>query len=818
MDSTTASDFPKATSGKPGGLLGGLRVLELGEQLAVPVLGLVLVEQGAEVVRVIDTARPAQDPVLAAVLACGKREASLDLGTPEGRGMLARLAASADVVLCDRGAVELAELGLDWEALRAGPNPGLVSCSIPAFAAGDPRAGLPVHDALAGAAGCLYERMLGAPRFHDLPIPSVLAALFAGSGVVGALVARLRTGRGQHVESTLFGSALFAQILGVFMKTGVPRGFVPLKLVATPFMRAWRCKDGRYAYLHITLPAHNARMLDVLDQQGLGQHARALRGVLSADTVRDPSQVGSIGEAKRIIQVLQRIFLERTADEWEASLGQELCCIKVRTIDEWLTDSLEAGMSDAAKVDDPVFGPLLTAGPGVVCPERPAVVGPRAPVADLEALVAAWQAAPKPVAVVPAAGIPADPKHPLEGLRVADLSRIIAGPCAARILAELGAEVTSIQSPGALDWQLSFHLLFNPGKRSVTLDQQSNEGKATLRALFDDLKPDVVLQNYRHLDVARSIGVGPEALRERFPGLVYAHLNAYGDVGRWQERPGFEQVVQAVSGIQVSYGTNGVPRLLPTPVIDIGSGLAGALAAMLGLYHRERTGQGVFVTTHLTWVAVLLQVLKVADVQRAAVLEQARVRGHSVTAPDPRHARLAGLLRTRDGWVAAMGPREEILTWLHAEQARFDPEAPNPLPAALKAFRWKRLNDLRHRLYKMGLSDDIVLEPVQPASKVVEALAELDLGPIPPVQRRPYAGCPKPLAFIASPIRLSRTPAVYVEPPTLRGAATREVLARLGHDLPEGAGTLPYPADKPLLIWLVGLIRWGLFAWRTGSI
>lgn len=799
------------------GLLAGLRVVELGDKLAVPVLGMLLAEQGADVVRVADLARPALDPVLAAVVARGKREASLDLSTPEGRASLARLAASADVVLCDRRPQEVAALGLDGETLRSGPNPGLVSCSIPAFAAGDPRSGLPVHDALAGAGGCLYERMLGAPRFHDLPIPSVLAALFAASGVMAALLVRLRTGRGQHVESTLFGSSLFAQILTVFMKTGVPRGFVPLKLVATPFMRAWRCKDGRYAYLHITLPAHNARMLEVLDQQGLGRHAKALRDVLSDQTIRDPSQVGSIGEAKRIIRVLERIFVERSADEWEASLGKELCCIKVRTIDEWLTDSLEAGMSDAARVDDPVFGSLLTPGPGVVCPEQPAVVRPRWPVADLDALVASWEAAPRQQPQEPAAGVTADPKHPLQGLRVADLSRIIAGPSAARVLAELGAEVTSVQSPGALDWQLSFHLLFNPGKRSVTIDQQSDEGKATLRALLDELKPDVVVQNYRHLDVARSLGVGPEALRQRFPGLVYAHLNAYGDVGVWQERPGFEQVVQAVSGIQMSYGSNGVPRLLPTPVIDLGSGLSGAMASMLGLYHRQRTGQGVFVTTHLTWVSVLLQILKVAEVQRARVLEQASARGREVVFAEGRQP-LAGLLRTRDGWVAAVGPRQEMLTWLHAEQVRFDPQAKNPMPAALKHFRWQRLNDVRHRLYKMGLSESIVLEPLQRARSLIEDLATLDLGPIPPLRRRPYAGCPKPLAYLASPIRLTRTPAVDVEPPTLRGAATREVLARLGQSLPEGAGTLPYPADKPLLVWLVGLVRWGLFAWRSGSI
>ena len=795
------------------GLLAGLRVFEVGGRLAESVLGMLLAEHGAEVVRVRE--RPADDPVLEAVLGRGKRELTLDLASAGGRATLQRLAAVTDVLLSDGDAAHLAALGLDAEALRAGPNPGLISCRVPGFPAGHPLASLPIYDAVGGAAGCLYERMLGSPRYHDLPVPSVLGALFAASGVVGALIARLQTGRGQHVESSLWGAALFSQILLVFMKTGVPRGFVPLKLVATPFMRAWRCKDGRYAYLHITLPAHNARMIEVLASSGLGAEARALRDVLSADTIRDPSQVGSIDEAKRIVQVLTRIFLERTADEWEATLGRELCCIKVRTIEEWLDDALEAGMSDTARVDDPEFGPLLTPGPGVVCPEQPAVMRPRELVRDAQALVASWEAAPRPAPTSTPA--PTDPRHPLQGVKVADLSRIIAGPCAARILGELGAEVTSIQSPGALDWQLSFHLMFNPGKRSVTVDQQTDEGKRTLSALLDRMQPDVLVQNYRHCDIARQLGVGPETLRERFPSLVYAHLNAYGDIGKWQERPGFEQVVQAVSGIQVSYGTNGVPRLLPTPVIDLGSGLSGALGALLGLYHRRRTGQGVFVTTHLTWVSVLMQVRQVAAVQRSACLQAARGRGVEA-AFDADAEVVGGIARVRDGHVVIAGPRRDVRAWLDHVGVRVPSDAANPLAALGRALFFRTAAHWQETVRQAGLAERVAVVPTEKGSGMVERVAGMDLGPLPPVFRKPFPGCPRPLAVLPVPVRLSATPIVDAHAPHLRGADTREVLAGLGPDLPEGAGIVPYPVDKPLLPWLFGLIRWGYFAWRSGSI
>jgi crotonobetainyl-CoA:carnitine CoA-transferase CaiB-like acyl-CoA transferase len=805
-----------ASSGSGSGLLKGIRVVELSQGLAAPILGTLLADQGATVVRIVPADEPADDPVLDAVLARGKRDLPLRPDDPADRGVAARLIACADVFVTDLGASTLFARGIDLEAIRRGPNPRLVSCAIPAFPAGDSRQDLPAGDASAGAAGCLYERMLGSPRLHDLPVPSVLAALFAASGVAAALIARHRDGVGQHVESSLYESSLFAQILLVFMKTGVPRGFVPLKLVATPFMRAWRCKDGRYAYLHITLPAHNAQMIETLEASGMEGHARRLRSTLSAETVRDPSQVGSIGEARRIIRVLEEIFLERSADEWEATLGKHLCCIKVRTIEEWLEDSVRAGMVDAAEVDDPRLGKLLVPGAGVVCHEHPPAVRDRSDVSDPAALLAAWEdAALSQRTPSGARAQAASTAAPLAGIRVADLSRIIAGPCAARVLAELGADVTSFQGTGALDWALSFHLLFNAGKRSVALDTVTPEGRATLSALLNDYRPDAVVQNYRHLDVARTLGVGPEDLRARFPGLVYTHLNAYGDQGAWQERPGFEQVVQAVSGIQMSYGDNGKPRLITTPVIDIGSGLAGAFATLLGLYHKMRTGQGVFVTTHLTWVAVLFQILQVAAGQRGKCLDAARSRGVDVR-HDTGAERVQVLARIRGEHAVIEGPRRDVAAWLASAAGAALPADRN----VLKAFRGRSIQWLRSRVAAAGLSDRIAVVPLQKARRLVTDLGAQGhpAGQAPVLRRRDYPGSPIPLAYLRAPLALDRTPLSDAAPPPRRGGDTAAFLARIGVTVPPGTGVAPYPADKPYIIWLFSLVRWGLFAWRSGSV
>ncbi len=165
------------------GALAGLRVVVLGEGLAPSLIGMMLAEQGAEVARVRERARPPVDPVLEAMLARGSVEVELELAREEGRAALARLVRVADVLLEDCPAGRLGELGLDPEAIRAAGNPGLVDASIAPFPAGDPRAALPAHEALVGMAGFLYEKPLGPPRYHELPIGSLLAGLFAACGV-----------------------------------------------------------------------------------------------------------------------------------------------------------------------------------------------------------------------------------------------------------------------------------------------------------------------------------------------------------------------------------------------------------------------------------------------------------------------------------------------------------------------------------------------------------------------------------------------------------------------------------------------------------
>jgi crotonobetainyl-CoA:carnitine CoA-transferase CaiB-like acyl-CoA transferase len=799
-------------------VLQGLRVVELGRRVAAPIVGMLLAEQGAEVLRVLDAACTPEDPVLDAMLARGKTELVLDLASEGGRGALLHLLAHADVFVENLAPGEPRRLGIDLDVLREA-NPALVSCSVPNFPEGDPHEDLPDHEALVGTVGYLYAKPIGAPQVHDFPLGSALGALFAADGILAALIARLRTGRGQHVRAALVHADLFAQVVLILMQTGIPRGFLPLKMVGTPFMGSWLCGDGRYIYLHISLPAHNARILEILEQNGHAEEVRELRGILSEDTIRDPSQVRSIPEAKAIKEVYERIFRSRTAEAWEQILGKELCCIKVRTVEEWVQDSIAAGMADACAIEDPRLGDLMGPGASVTLLERPPRVLPRVIDASVDAILARWSSEPRVDAERLARADEPELRHPLEGIRVMDLSRVIAGPCAARILAELGAEVLSVQSPSRLDWALSFHLLFNAGKKSVTLDFSDDAGKARLWALMEDFQPHAFLQNYRNMDLAREIGVHPEGLRARFPDIAYTHLNAYGNQGIWKDRPGFEQVVQAVSGIQVTYGRGGRPKLLPTPDIDNGTGLLGAFSALLGLYEQRRVGRGLTALTHLTRTAVLFQVLPLAESQRARCLEVARERGVPL-GRDREHRVVAGILRARDAYFCVAGPRAVALGWLEREGLALPgaAEAANPLEHTSRRAWTRSVDGWKATLSAEDIAAGLRVLAVPRIKNLLRELPPDPASPVPPVRRRAYPGVPTELTFIGNPLRLSGTPLVDVAPPSMRGGDTREVLARIGEAPDDKDSVIPYPEPKPLLVWLGTLLRWGYFAWRSGNI
>ncbi|MEV5982358.1 CoA transferase [Streptomyces sp. NPDC052114] len=194
------------------------------------------------------------------------------------------------------------------------------------------------------------------------------------------------------------------------------------------------------------------------------------------------------------------------------------------------------------------------------------------------------------------------PARPAEGLRVLDLTRVIAGPVATRTLALLGADVLRVDAPGLPELP-DQHADTGFGKRSTALDL----GGPADRRVFDELlaRADVVVTGYRPGALDR-FGLRPEALAERVPGVVLAQLSAWGDEGPWAERRGFDSLVQAATGIAAVEGTPERPGALPAQALDHGTGYLLAAAVLRALTEREAHGGTAHVRLALARTAAWL--------------------------------------------------------------------------------------------------------------------------------------------------------------------------------------------------------------------
>ena len=195
---------------------------------------------------------------------------------------------------------------------------------------------------------------------------------------------------------------------------------------------------------------------------------------------------------------------------------------------------------------------------------------------------------------------PADPL-PLAGIRVLDLTRILAGPTCTMILGDQGAEVIKVERPGGGDdtrnWgppfaggESAYFLCCNRNKRSLAVDLADPEGAALVRELAEEA--DVLVENFRPGLTAR-FGLDHPTLRRRNPGLVYASITAYGQDGPYRDRPGYDMVLSAVGGLMhVTGEPDGPPCKVGVAITDVLTGVHAAQAITAALLARARTGRG----------------------------------------------------------------------------------------------------------------------------------------------------------------------------------------------------------------------------------
>jgi len=333
-----------------------------------------------------------------------------------------------------------------------------------------------------------------------------------------------------------------------------------------------------YSYVRIEDPARAIPPRDpaVLRSAVMGFHPTKdgrhvlLHPSFPPGTERILKALGCAGEADAV----KSACLSKTAQEIEDAVAAERGCAgMVRTPEEW--DASEQGRQLAA---------------------RPPVE-----------VVKIADSPPEPMPQLAEGG-----DMPLSGVRVLDLTRVLAGPTCARTLAQYGADVLYLASPN-LPASTGFIPDTNHGKRSAWLDLGSADGREKLRELLKTA--DVFSQGYRTGAMER-MGFGPTQLAELRPGIVYASINCYGHEGPWRGRAGWEQLAQTVTGMAHVHGGDEGPKLQPGAVTDYTTGFLAAFGSLVALQRRALYGGSYLVRVSLCQTGMWVRGLGIAGPER----------------------------------------------------------------------------------------------------------------------------------------------------------------------------------------------------------
>ena len=642
---------------------------------------MLLSDNGADVVKVEP---PGGDPTRktetgARVWARGKRSIELDIHDAAQREQLLALIDRADVLVenFDLGVTET--LGLDWETLRV-RNPRLVMCSITPYGRHVDFKNRPGIDALVAArtglhweqrgwVGTSIGRICGLPvELEDLDIPpgcfdgpdregplypqsrwpSLGASFLALTGINAALRARLHTGRGQWVETSLLQGVLVSTA-GGWQRPEHPEADGYMCWIFDPrgSKGHFQCADGKWIQNWVPNPSF------------------AL-GVSQGDTISvddrinkptdDPTRIGPDYSELVVLAhyhaQMKAAYAKYPSKEWlEAAAQVGIPMQPTRRPEDALNDQALIDEGMVVTLDDPEVGPIRQVGIVYGMSKTPGKVqGPAPTIGQHTDEILAELLNPIPATPTASSG---DLKAPLDGVLVLDLGLAIAGPFSNQLLSDLGATVIKVNTVYDTFWH-STHIAYtaNRGKQSISINLKDPRGLAVLHELVK--RADIVQHNMRY-EAAIRLGVDYESLITIKPDLIYCHSSGF-DKSR-AHLPGNDQTGACLAGVEYEDGgmaNGGKPIWSLTSFGDTGNGFLAANAMIQAIYHRELTGEGQFLSTSILAACLLNSSYAWVDAETGEGVDRPKVDALMFgTGPRTR------LYETADRWICLAVQNDE---------------------------------------------------------------------------------------------------------------------------------------------------------------
>lgn len=540
-----------------------------------------------------------------------------------------------------------------------------------------------------------------------------------------------------------------------------------------PTYRCYRCQDGTWLFLGAFTNAFIERAILALGASDIMEDSRIQR---------DPGAIRNVENIEWVIAHLERIFQQRSRADWLTILNDaNVPVAPVLSHESWLDHiQIEAlgqrlclADDDGKEVVMPGVSVCLEDTPGAVRSVAPSVIEP------VELIDKLWR---KPRESLNAHGNATanDVARPLRGIRAIDLGTIIAGPYVGMLLAELGADVVKVERPPLGDeYRLahggrggSAYPAYNRGQRSLAVDLRKPDGRDLLEKLIG--RSDVLIDNFRP-GVVERLGIDRATLRETNPTVISLSISAFGNKGPLGFLPGFDPVIQAMSGMmraQAGPDESDSPVFLTVPINDVMAAVLSTFGVCLAMFVRRTTGLGQGVSVPLAAVSCLVQSEQLV---RVAGRKPCVVGGRDFAGPSP----FERLYATSDGFIRLDASGEFVPHGLRA--AGFigdDPRTTSDERLLVDALSTKiaalRTGEAIERLGAVGLSvvrvrtfDEVVSDPILARQGVINIVSRDEAGNATAVE--PGRGHHVPGSHI-SPLR---------DAPRY-GEHSREILAELG--------------------------------------